>query len=60
VSDLLTAHGVNPGGNHHYNSAAGDYIMNVTVASDDVTDYCACKPGSTIDKGVVWSNFKAQ
>ena len=60
VAALLTAHGVNAGGNHHYNTAAGDYIMNVTVASDEVTSYCASNPGSTIDKGLVWSNFKPQ
>ncbi|AGB22168.1 hypothetical protein Mycsm_01779 [Mycobacterium sp. JS623] len=60
VSDLLTAHGINPGANHHYNAAAGDYVMNVTVASDEVTAHCASNPGSTIDQGVVWSNFKTQ
>jgi hypothetical protein len=59
VSDLLMAHGINPAGNHHYNAAGGDYVMNVTVASDEVTNYCASNPGSTIDNGVQWSNFKA-
>ncbi|BCZ21356.1 hypothetical protein MTY59_12110 [Mycobacterium senriense] len=58
VSDLLLGHGVNPGGNHHYDAAAGDHVMNVTVASDEVTHYCASNPGSTIDRGVAWSNFK--
>lgn len=60
VSDLLISRGINPGGNHHYNFAAGDYVMNVTVASDEVTNYCASNPGSTIDNGVEWSNFKTQ
>ena len=30
VSDLLSAHGVNPGGDHHSSAAAGDSVMNVT------------------------------
>lgn len=60
VSDLLSAHGINPGGNHHYNAAAGDYVMNVTVASNEVTSYCANNPGSTINEGVKWSNFKTR
>lgn len=58
VSDLLLAHGINPGGNHHYSASAGDNVMNVTVASDEVTQYCQTNPGSTIDKGIEWSNFK--
>lgn len=60
VTDLLTAHGISPGGNHHFSAASGDYVMNVTVASGEVTNYCARNSDSTIDKGVVWSNFKAQ
>lgn len=60
VSDLLFARGINAGGNHHYNAAAGDYVLNVTVASEQVTSYCASHPESTIDKGVVWSAFKTQ
>ncbi len=57
VSDLLSAHGVNPGGDHHYNAAAGDSVMNVTVASEEVDSFCAANPNSTIDEGVDWSNF---
>ncbi len=59
-SDLLLAHGINPGGNHHYDSAAGSYMMNVSVASEEIAAYCANHPDSTIDKGVNWSNFKKQ
>ncbi len=58
VSDLLTLHGINPGASHHYNAAAGDYIMNLTVADEEVSDYCAKNPKSTIDKGITWSKFK--
>ncbi len=57
VSDLLSAHGIDPAGSHHYNAAAGSYIMNVTVASNEVDSYCAENPGSTVGKGVTWSNF---
>ena len=60
VSDLLRAHGINPAGNHHYDSAAGSYMMNVSVASEEVTAYCANNPNSSIDSGIAWSNFKAR
>ncbi|TDO10451.1 hypothetical protein EV580_4739 [Mycobacterium sp. BK086] len=57
VSDLLSAHGIDPAGSHHYSASAGSYIMNVTVASNEVDSYCAENPGSTVEKGVTWSNF---
>jgi hypothetical protein len=56
---LLSAHGVNPAGNHHYNAAAGDYVMNISEATFEIDSYCAAHPDSTIDKGVQWSNFGA-
>ncbi|MEB3052347.1 hypothetical protein KV112_21885 [Mycolicibacter sp. MYC123] len=59
VSALLVAHGVTPSAGHHYNAAAGDHIMNVTVATQEVTAYCKANPSSTIDKGITWSNFKS-
>lgn len=59
VSALLTAHGVTPSAGHHYNAAAGDHIMTVTVATEEVTAYCKANPSSTIDKGIAWSNFKS-
>jgi hypothetical protein len=58
VSALLLAHGINPGGSRHYSASAGDNVKNVTVASDEVTQYCRTNPNSTIDTGIDWSNFK--